>query len=762
MNKSASPRLSTWRRLRGLMVKELRETLRDRRTIITLVLMPVLVYPLFGLICQKFLLTSGARAVSEPWRLGIASDNDEIDPQKQAVFEELLRQGARLLYQKQAAAAAATPGDAPPAAAPANPPPPSDPPKPTASGQPADSPQDADLAPAEQPEPDNQRAIELMPVKDIRVAVAEGLVDAAVDLKIVNGERQVKIYYRPASSLSGSLRRYLSERLIELNLADYQNRLRHFRLPAAPLTDVRLEEIEGKEPAPVSLAGVVPLILILMTITGAVYPAIDCTAGERERGTLETLAASPAPRLYILLAKYVAVLTVALLTAAVNLLAMTITVNSLGLGSVLLGAAGFSIGVIGSIFGLMVLFAAFFSAVLLCVTSFARSFKEAQAYLIPLMMLSIGPGLVSLSPEIRLTPLLAACPLINIVLLARDVMEGSVNFPLAMMTITTTVFFALAAIGLAAKLFGSDAVLYGAPGGWAELFQRPAKSRSAASVSSAMLCLAILFPLLFLTANLLARWKLGGDDPTQLSSVKFLLNGLATLVLFGLLPTFAAWLQRVRIRDGFQVHTPILLSWPLAILLGVSLWPLAHELVVLAHQIGIASLSPEQMEQTLGLVEKLRQVPLWVTLLSFALAPAVFEEWFFRGYLMRAFLATTSRGNALLFSSLLFGLFHVVSSSLAFERFLPTTCLGLVLGYVCLRTGSVLPGMLLHVTHNSLIWTAAYERERLAAWGLSGGDTDHLPLVWLVVAGTTTLVALVLLTLTTRPPAPSETEEPIL
>ena len=71
-----------------------------------------------------------------------------------------------------------------------------------------------------------------------------------------------------------------------------------------------------------SLLTFIPLILVLMTITGAVYPAIDLTAGERERGTMEILVAAPVPRISILFGKFVAVLTVAMLTAMMNLLAM--------------------------------------------------------------------------------------------------------------------------------------------------------------------------------------------------------------------------------------------------------------------------------------------------------------------------------------------------------------------------------------------------------------------------------------------------------
>src|SRR5262249_7042080 len=130
-----------------------------------------------------------------------------------------------------------------------------------------------------------------------------------------------------------------------------------------------------------SLAALVPLILVLMTITGAVYPAIDLTAGERERGTLEVLMAAPVPRVRLLLAKYAAVVIVAVLTALVNITMMTLTVLASGLGPILFGETGLTAGLVLSVLGLLLLFASFFSAVLLVLTSFARSFKEAQAYL---------------------------------------------------------------------------------------------------------------------------------------------------------------------------------------------------------------------------------------------------------------------------------------------------------------------------------------------------------------------------------------------
>jgi ABC-2 type transport system permease protein/sodium transport system permease protein len=221
-----------------------------------------------------------------------------------------------------------------------------------------------------------------------------------------------------------------------------------------------------------SLAVFVPLVLILMTITGAVYPAIDVTAGERERGTLEVLVAAPIPRISLLFGKYVAVVTVALLTGVVNIVAMSLSVLISGQGKLVFGSEGFPLLILLEIFGLVLLFAAFFSAVLLVVTSFARSFKEAQAYLVPLMLASLTPGLLTLMPGVQLTPTLALVPLLNIVLLARDLLEGqALPFP-ALIVVLSTVGYAFLAVAVAARLFGGEAVLYTEYGSWRRFFRR--------------------------------------------------------------------------------------------------------------------------------------------------------------------------------------------------------------------------------------------------------------------------------------------------
>src|SRR5262249_30994772 len=123
------------------------------------------------------------------------------------------------------------------------------------------------------------------------------------------------------------------------------------------------------------------------------------------------------------------------------------------------------------VFGLLVLFAAFFSAVLLILTSFARSFKEAQAYLVPLMLVSLVPGMLGIVPGMRLEGLLAFVPLLNIVLLARDLFDGTAHPYAAVTVIGSTFLYALSAVALAAHIFGAEAVLYSERGSWRNPFR---------------------------------------------------------------------------------------------------------------------------------------------------------------------------------------------------------------------------------------------------------------------------------------------------
>jgi ABC-2 type transport system permease protein/sodium transport system permease protein len=154
-------------------------------------------------------------------------------------------------------------------------------------------------------------------------------------------------------------------------------------------------------------------------------------------------------------------------------------------------------------------------------------------------------------------------------------------------------------------------------------------------------------------------------------------------------------------------------------------------------------IDPTYLEGVRKFAGELRLLPVEAVLLALAVIPAVFEEAFFRGYLFGALRKSTTAGTAIVVSALAFGLFHaVIPNPLASERLLSSTLIGLLLGWIRWRTGSVLPGMLLHVCHNALLVVLGYYQPELAARGIGVSEGDHLPFVWTAVGSLVTGVGL--------------------
>lgn len=707
-------------RFSGLLQKELREILRDRRTVITLILMPLLVYPLLGLMLQKFLLTQMTQVSEIEYRIVLPNDSEA------QLFRALFNQGEELLAEKEKSQQTVSGVNVPEAKA----------------GEPeaADDP----LAAFKQVKPvvNFMVAEETGNNQSIVNLVSEGHVDVGVrytPVDIQNNKTKQKqtsgrfqIIYGAQSAHSRRAAEYVEARLqaVRWNYRDQllKNMGESELVPFMTTTS----EVKSEMGQAYSLVTIVPLILILMTMTGAVYPAIDLTAGERERGTLETLIAAPLPRMWILCSKFFAVLVVAILTALVNMTAMLATAYANGLETVLFGE-GMTLLILLEILLLLVIFAAFFSAVLLCITSFARSFKEAQAYLIPLMLISMAPGILGMVPDLKMTLIWAIVPLANIVLLGRDFLLHDAQPLLFFVTVFSTLFYGIVALSLAARIFGTDTILYQNETSWSDFFKRSQKTHLEPAMSNAMLCLAVMFPVFILSAAFVSR--LGGITFSQ----RLLVSGILTFCLFLVIPLVFARLGGVKLKTGFRWFQPNALSCLAAIILGFTLWPFAYEIEIIALTDGrIESLS--KLFESMKL--ELASIPLWVKLVSLTVLPAVCEELFFRGYLLSSLLNRFSNTGAILASSFLFALFHViVRDSLFIERFFPSFFMGLCLGYVNVLSRSVIPGILLHMIHNGLLITISSYQDVLSRWEINLENQKHLPITWLgaslliVVAG---------------------------
>lgn len=705
-------------RLARLSLKELRETLRDRRTIVTLVVMPLVLYPILALVFQRFLFTSlTTQGTTEEYVIGVDSNESLVQLTRQ------LELGEAALRAKQ----------------------------PEVTSNKRSEGGEEDVRP--------KVMLGVFPVGTAKRSVTDAIIHVAViakkkvsevDRDDEGVERPLtwELHYRSGSTMSENAARYVETLIQAYSESQLDVQLRGLGVQADLMATSERHAIDFSGAPVFSLAALIPLILVLMTVTGAVYPAIDLTAGERERGTLEMLIAAPVPRVGLLLAKYVAVLAVALLTALVNLTGMAITSHSTGLNVSLFGGAGLSLPVVIKVLLLLGLFAAFFSAVLLAITSCARSFKEAQAYIIPLMLLCLVPGVICLMPSLQFTGTLAVVPLVNIVLLARDLLEGSVNPLLASVAVVSTMFYVVAAIGVAAQIFGTDAILYGSQSTWSDIFRRPNSTSPTASLPAAAFALAIMFPAYFVLSATLAR------SPEMTLQSRLLVGAAITVAVFGGVPWLISQFNRVDWRIGLGLVWPDAVAFAAAAALGLVLWPAAHELFLLNERLGIHVLKLDQIAKVQEFVEQWRGIsPVWI-LLALALVPGVCEELFFRGMLYSSLRSITSPWRTILISAVVFGLFHVVAGTiLAPERFLPSMMLGVVLGWVRHRTQSVVPCMALHTVHNGLLLSVAYWRDALAARGFGVEEASHLPMAWLAVAACGALAAMALLAFTTRLPS---------
>ncbi|MGH9815624.1 MAG: ABC transporter permease [Candidatus Acidiferrales bacterium] len=276
----------------------------------------------------------------------------------------------------------------------------------------------------------------------------------------------VKIYYYQTESRSEAA----AEKLDEL-LGKYRQKVLDARLTSHGLSagmikpiEVKAQNVAAEEKVAGSRFGaILPYFIIFLCFVGAMGPAIDLSAGEKERGTIETILASAVGRDDLVMGKFLLVLTVSLTTAVMSLLsyAVTLRFSAEAMKEATRGYAytiGFSS--LAAVFFIVLPMAVLFSATLLAVALLAKSYKEAQGYVSPLMILIILPAMGALIPGVDLSVGLALVPVLNVSLASRELFTG--NFPVVPLIVTfvSSCVFAAVALYAAFKMFQTESVLF--------------------------------------------------------------------------------------------------------------------------------------------------------------------------------------------------------------------------------------------------------------------------------------------------------------
>jgi sodium transport system permease protein len=669
-----------WRAILAVLRKELRETLRDRRTLVIMVVVPVLLYPLMliafeqiALFGQRSLEATSARvAVVGPVPAG--GDFLDGDPQVTTVrYDTVPSQALR------------------------------------------DGTVDAILVfPGESWSVEGTNRLELFfDGARERSGYARAIVHARVD------------------AWSDAM---VQERLRQRALpADF----------ARPVTLESTSVATPRQVGGYMLGRFLPLLLILMTVLGAFYPSIDLAAGEKERGTLEALLTVPVPADHLVIGKFVAAALMGLTAAALNLGSMLLTFQT-GIvrfgGAVNIQ---FELPALSAllIFAVLALLAILFSATFLGIAVRSHSFKEAQNALTPVYILSLVPAMLPMMPGVAFSTGWALVPVAGVGFLFRDLMMGSVAPAPAVTAVAATACYAGLALVFAARAFGREDILFGTGAGagdpqpgrgfWSGLRRRGGTAGVAGTGAAAVPAVpgtgAAAVPAVAGTGADAAGHVPGAGLSAATPAVPGPGAALGLAAVVALLYFYGARPLVLGLGEGgILVAQWLFLALPALLLVGLGRYAprqtlaarrptpralLAGLLIIAGGMpIGwlIAWLQGFVIPVPVEFLEAMRQLVtadsprrlLWL-LLVVAVTPAICEELVFRGVLLHGLATRLPMWGSIAASAAIFGAFH-----LSFEtaiRFLPTLWLGLLLGYAVWHSRSIFTGMLMHLVNNGLV-----------------------------------------------------------
>lgn len=242
----------------------------------------------------------------------------------------------------------------------------------------------------------------------------------------------------------------LKERLAALNIP----------MPVLEPMSVQTVNIASeKEQIGDTIGGLIPYIFILFCFMGCMYPALDLITGEKERGTIETLLTVPASRFSILIGKTITIAIVGVVAAVMTIGGMVVALN-LGTGipeSFMTSIADMlNLKFILMLFAMLLPLSFFFAGVLSAMVVRTSSFKEAQSYVTPMTFVVIVPAMVAMMPGIELNWQLSFIPILNVALATKEIIAGTMHLGQYFVIVLSLIAFATLAVFISYQQFSQE------------------------------------------------------------------------------------------------------------------------------------------------------------------------------------------------------------------------------------------------------------------------------------------------------------------
>ncbi len=652
-----------------ILRKELLETLRDKRTLIAMIGIPVILYPLMFLVSTQVIMIQQGRIDERNSKIAITGEPSEQLNQWLEKIEKV-----KVIQSK-------------------------------------------------------------APTDDLLAGEIHAIVSATgkpADILAQFGTAEVNIKYDSTAPDSNKARQRINEALKEESKQILQARLEKEGLKeefTKPLA-IENENLAPPQKQTGSMLGMIlPMIMIVMLGTGAFYPAIDVTAGEKERGTFETLLSTPTAKSEIVCGKFLTVFILSLITGLLSLGSMVLCL--MFQLSQMAGAAGdaqfslasfqLSAANILAIFIILIPLAFFICSVMMSIALFARNFKEAQNYVTPFFMVIILPGVAAGLPGMELTRTTMFIPITNVALLFKELLMGTASPEAIISVFITTAVYAMIALTVAVWIFQKEDIILSEEKGLPITFDRSAFiPRPTPTPGMAIMFFAMAFLFLFYIGTYVqTRDIIIGSFVTQW--------GLFCLPILAIL-----WFTKIDIKKTLSLNTPHFGSLIATILMATAMIILGHQYTT--WQGNFIKPPAEYAEMMKTLFENTTPAKLILLLGAIALSPAVCEEVLFRGVILSGLRSRCSVRFSIITTGILFGLMHIYISQI-----IPTALLGIVITYLVIRSNSLFTGILFHLINNSIavLFATSYVPKPILTF-VSDYEQSYFP-IWL------TLTALLLL-----------------
>ncbi len=632
-----------YRQLRTLYKKEILDVIRDKKTIVTMVVLPILLYPLLFLVIMQ--IVSLVMQEQEESTYYIAYEN--VSAQHRELLNDWI------------------------------------------AGE----------------EDELEYILKEVESENPREDLHAEKIDAYLTVEETESQLSYTIHYlyanNTSSVASGMLEeeiKSLSEKVAEENVKAQGLDVNRFLHPVISLLD---DQSSNESSIGSMLGGIIPFLLVTSIVMGCIYPAIDATAGEKERGTLETLLTLPVGNMELMASKFLSVATIAVVSVLMNVLSMggvvlylystmtALTENTTGLE-----LASFIPAILLTVC-CVIAFSLFISAITMIVCAFAKSFKEANNYVTPISLVVMLASYVGIIPTIELNKTLSLVPVVNICLMVKNLLVFKYDFTLILLVLLSNIIYAFVAVWVLSKIYNSESILFGESLSGIKLFEKRSniKKGSLPSIQESLLIMVVALLLMVYVGGIVS------------ASAPLSVGLIVQQAFIGVLPILAALYIKADVKEVFALRLPKGKPFLGALLLGVG--------AICLNMVASSLLSVAFPSDSEGLNEQYMQILDGVTfvpaLLLMALLPAVCEELMYRGYMFTAFKQKMSLTRAIVFVSLLFGVSHM-----SLIKVLPTAILGAGLAYMIHKSGSILTSSVIHFLNNSLAVVVLYYGSEIA------------------------------------------------